>query len=391
MINRYPSVRLLQGRRTTANSLSESTVEIEIYFQHKRKWISTGVKIAPKNWSKDNKVIGCANAVDLNLKIEALYNNILKYIRTLMIEEKEFTWSHFNNFIESNRTPTSFIDFVNKRYSARKDIKESTRRQHKKLYNSLKKFGKIQSFADLTKNNILLYDEWLHDLGYCQVTVACYHKFMKVYINDAIRMDMIKDSPYNNIKIDRGKSEMRKYITSEELSKLEKAKMPTDSLEKVRDLFVFQCYTGLAYADLSKFDFKQVEQKGGKYVLHDVRQKTGEDYYIVLLPKAIAVLKKYDYILPIMTNQQYNLRLKLVAGHAKVEKNLTSHMGRHTYATLCLNAGVKIEVLAHMLGHSDIKTTQIYAKLVNQTVEDAYDLLSEKLSDIGEVPEECQN
>lgn len=82
-----------------------------------------------------------------------------------------------------------------------------------------------------------------------------------------------------------------------------------------------------------------------------------------------------------MSNQQYNLRLKVIAEAVGIKKNLTSHMGRHTYATMCLNAGIPIEVLAKMLGHTDIKTTQIYAKLVNKTIENAYDVLEKNLHD----------
>ena len=140
-------------------------------------------------------------------------------------------------------------------------------------------------------------------------------------------------------------------------------------------MFLFQCYTGLAYSDMRKFDFRDVQQRGKRLVLHDVRKKTGEDFYIVLLPPAIEILNKYDFRLPLMSNEQYNMRLKLVAESAGIEKNLTSHMGRHTFATLSLNSGIKIEVLAQMMGHADIRTTQIYAKMINCTVEEAYSVL----------------
>ena len=218
----------------------------------------------------------------------------------------------------------------------------------------------------------------MHSKGYKQASISTFHKILKVYIFEAIQRDLISQNPYTGFKIDRGKSDIRRFLNEEELNSIENAKTSTKSLEKVKDLFLFQCYTGLAYVDLSKFDFNQVIVRNGKYVVHDVRKKTGEEFYIILLPKAIEILKKYDYKLPIMTNQQYNLRLKIVADAAGLDKRLTSHMGRHTYATMCLNSGVKIEVLADMMGHADIKTTQIYAKLVNSTVENAYDILEER-------------
>lgn len=139
---------------------------------------------------------------------------------------------------------------------------------------------------------------------------------------------------------------------------------------------------GLAYADFSKFDFRDIIERNGKFVLNDVRQKTGEEFYILIMPRAMEILKKYGNRLPVMSNQQYNMRLKVVADAAGIDKKLTSHMGRHTYATLALNNGVKIEVLARMLGHADIKTTQVYARLIDTTVEMAYDELFEKLGNI---------
>lgn len=119
-------------------------------------------------------------------------------------------------------------------------------------------------------------------------------------------------------------------------------------------------------------------------VIHDVRQKTEETYFIVLLSPALEVLERYKFILPVISNQQYNLRLKIVADYAKIDKNLTVHMARHTFATMCLNNGVKIENVSKMLGHSNIKTTQEYAKVLNSEVEKSFDLLESKIK-MGQV------
>lgn len=375
-MEQYPTVRIVHGRRNTPDKNKCLSVEIEIYFQRKRKWISTGVMVPKSNWRGDKKVAGRADALDLNLKIENVENTVMTFIRKLMIDNKPFTWSGLQTILSNGNSDNSFLKFVENRVISRQDIKESTRKNHKKLCKSLKEFGKLKSFSDLTKQNIILYDEWLHSRKSCsQTTIASYHKFLKVFINDAIRMELLSKNPYEGIKIDRGKAAQRKFLGADELMAIEISQMPTQSLEQVKDLFIFQCYTGLAYADMAKFDFGTVIRKDERYVIHDTRQKTGEDFYIVLLPKAFDVLKKYNFKLPLMSNQQYNLRLKLVAMYAGLTKNLTSHMGRHTYATMCLNSGIKIETLATMLGHSDIKTTQIYAKMVNETVENAYDVL----------------
>lgn len=359
-MNNYPTVRILYGRRKPTAS-KETFVEIEISFEGKRKWISTGVKVLPKNWSKQNKIVARADAVDLNLKIEKIYGSIVNFVRRLMIDDKPFTWSLFESFLKGKGNGNSFISFVKATAETRNDIRESTRKNHRKLTVALEEFNTIRDFSDLTKSNIQKFDTWLRSRrDYKQTTIASYHKFLKIYVNEALRQDLITVNPYIGIKINRGKPAGRKFLTPEELHAIETCVMPVATIERVRDMFVFQCHTGLSYSDMVKFDFSTVTEKNGRYILHDVRQKTEEDYYIVLLPKAIEILRKYNFRLPVITNQQYNLRLKLVASYAGIQKNLTSHMARHTYATSCLNSGVSIEILASMLGHSDIKTTQVY-------------------------------
>lgn len=374
MTEQYPTVKTIFMRRKNLGKNKLSTVEIEVKFEGKRRWFSTGVRVLPKNWNEKKKVVGLPDAIDLNMKIETLEKLISNYIRKQVVDEKPFTWSGLDMAIKLKKTGVSFISFVESRIATRKDIKESTRRTQKKLVPALKEFGIINSFSDLTKSNVLRFDDWLHSRNCRQSTIASYHKFLKIYINDAIRQELLNTNPYVGIKIDRGKPSIRKYLTQDEVYLINNCKVP-ESLEKVRDIFLFQCYTGLSYSDLKQFDFTKVIDRGNRLVLHDVRQKTEEDYYIVLLPLAIEVLKKYDYKLPVISNEQYNMRLKIVAEYAGIKKNLTSHMGRHTFATLSLNSGIKIEVLAQMMGHSDIKTTQIYAKMVNGTVEEAYGVL----------------
>ena len=209
---------------------------------------------------------------------------------------------------------------------------------------------------------------------------------MKRYINEAIKFELIDKDPYSGLHFERGKHQIRKYLTEDELKKIIEAEIPSKTVRQVRDLFVFQSYTGISYADLAKFDFKKdITKKNGKMVIHDVRQKTEETYFIVLLSPALEVLEKYKFILPVISNQQYNLRLKIVADYAKIDKNLTVHMARHTFATMCLNNGVKIENVSKMLGHSNIKTTQEYAKVLNSEVEKSFDLLESKIKALSTI------
>ncbi len=188
----------------------------------------------------------------------------------------------------------------------------------------------------MTTVNILAFDDWLRKKGLKQPTIHSYHKFNKTYINDAMKYGYLKENPYIGLKIERGKSASKKYLTEYEVQQIIECEITQKSIDRVRDLFMFQCYTGLSYADLVKFDFKKVIEHDGKYIIHDVRQKTEEDYYIVLLSPAVRILQKYNFKLPIISNAQYNLRLKLVGDYAGLEKSLTSHIARHCNSSYSL-------------------------------------------------------
>lgn len=185
-MEQYPVIKKLFDRRKESTAKKEGSVEIEIYFDKKRKWISTGVKILPKNWDQKKKmVVGRIDSVDLNLRTENIENNINAHIRKLMAENKPFTWAYYDSMINSKRAGSkdSFIDYVSERVEKRLDIKESTRKNHKKFLNALKEFNKIRGFDDINKYNILQYDEWLRGRKtYTQATIHSYHKFMKVYV-----------------------------------------------------------------------------------------------------------------------------------------------------------------------------------------------------------------
>ena len=198
---------------------------------------------------------------------------------------------------------------------------------------------------------------------------------------EVFKFDLLKNDPYKGERFSRGKHAIRKYLTAEELKKVKDAQIDSETICRVRDLFIFQAYTGISYADLAKFNFKRdVQKRGNKYVILDIRLKTEENYFIVLLSPAMEILKKYDYVLPIISNQQYNLRLKIVADYAGLDRNLTVHMSRHTFATMCLNNVVKMENVSKMLGHTNVRTTQQYAKVLNAEVEKDFEMLERILS-----------
>lgn len=372
---KYPTMRFVFDRKKLATKQKKGLVQIEVLSERKKKYISTSVKLYSDQWHEKRKVINSVNSIELNALLDGQMANLQKFVLELVHNNQPFDFEKLDAFLEKSTVSKSFIDFVRNRIHERTDIEKSTRKQHRTLLQSLEKFGKINYMDDLTKANITLYNEFLHQQGISQPTINNYHKRMKRYIHEAMKFGLLDADPYNGLSFERGKFEKRKYLTEKELETIRSCKINVPSIDRVRDLFLFQCYTGLAYADFEK----DVEERNGKYIIADRRKKTNEDYKIVLLSPAIEILKKYDYKLPVITNQKYNVSLKVVAQYAGIDKNITTHMGRHTFAVFALNNGVPIEIVSKMLGHTNIRTTQIYAKVLNSEVEKGFDLLEKKI------------
>lgn len=370
----YPTTRIVFDRKHVSSNTKEGLVQLEVLFKGVRRYFSTGVKVTKNRWSRSGKVTGCMDMVVMNRRIDEMKRMVDKYIVGLMENEEPFDFDRFKAWmVASDEQGIGFVDWVEKRIAERNDIRKSTKRNHMKLVALLRKVGNIRTFADVTKKNVLKMDTYLHSTGIRQTTIASYHKFMKTYVHDAMSSGLIEKDPYIGVKIDIGKSVWGRFLTVDEVEAIEKAEMPTESLKRVKDLFLFQCYTGLAYADLMRFDMSKAVKGEKYYLVTDDRKKTGEGYTVVLMEKAMDILKKYDYKLPKMTCEQYNMRLKIMADACGIEKPIASHFGRRTCGMLLLNYGFPIEIVSKVLGHSNIKTTQqAYAKILDRTVENEF-------------------
>ena len=370
----YPTTRIVFDRKHVSSNTKEGLVQLEVLFKGVRRYFSTGVKVTKNRWSRSGKVTGCMDMIVMNRRIDEMKRMVDKYIVGLMENEEPFDFDRFKAWmVASDEQGIGFVDWVEKRIAERNDIRKSTKRNHMKLVALLRKVGNIRTFADVTKKNVLKMDTYLHSTGIRQTTIASYHKFMKTYVHDAMSSGLIEKDPYIGVKIDIGKSVWGRFLTVDEVEAIEKTEIPTESLKRVKDLFLFQCYTGLAYADLMRFDMSKAVKGEKYYLVTDDRKKTGEGYTVVLMEKAMDILKKYDYKLPKMTCEQYNMRLKIMADACGIEKPIASHFGRRTCGMLLLNYGFPIEIVSKVLGHSNIKTTQqAYAKILDRTVENEF-------------------
>ena len=192
-------------------------------------------------------------------------------------------------------------------------------------------------------------------------------------VSDAYLDDRLAKNAYDKFRLPKAETGQIRYLSDEELKILRDKKLPIDRLNNIRDVFLFQCYTGLAYVDIQKLTPQDIKvENGDKWIITE-RVKTGTVSEILLLPEALKLIDKYrggEKLFPVPSNQKMNAFLKEIQILCGIEKDLTSHVARHTFATHCLNRDVNIAALARMMGHSSIKTTEKYAKTLRSMIKD---------------------
>ena len=197
-----------------------------------------------------------------------------------------------------------------------------------------------------------------------------------------MKFGIIDANPYDRLKGEfrKGINDNVEYLTEEEIKAIESLQpMAGTQMAMARDLFVFQMYTGLSYADTQVFNIADYRYIDGVWTNRGERVKTGVAYISDLLPQAVEVLKRYGMQAPKVGNVQYNQSLKVIQQALGIRTRLHSHLARHTFATRALKMGVKIENVSAMLGHTNITQTQRYAKVLAESVHDDFELLRQKL------------
>lgn len=386
---KIPTIQFVYDRKKTATKTRKGIIEMRITYLRERKYMSTGIKCFPSQWSKDKEsVVNSTDAVQCNQVLLEMKKNAMKTVAD-MVDSGHIDLTAIQELIRKpSSVGISFLRYVQER-TAKRNVSDGTRKHYVSFLSVLSNFGKIVSFSDINEKSIRDFDEWLHGYSwkardrygrmtkhrYSQSTISGIHKRMKVFIGDAVIDGLLKDNPYQSkrIKIDRGETRIDRFLTDEELERIKTAAMPTGAIAEARDMFVFQCLTGLSYADMMEFDFSKVRLDGGYKVYSARRRKTGVEFTFVLVQEAVEILERYDYKLPTISNQKYNVKLKIVADAAGIEKELTSHVGRRTAGYVWLNGGIPMEVVAKCLGHTSVRTTEkAYARIIDKTVVSAF-------------------
>lgn len=297
-----------------------------------------------------------------------------------------------------------------------KSLQELLKYHNEKIQNTLtkgtiKNFGVTENYINRFLKSIKIKDIHLSKLDYkflCDFesylsgyypkghpkamshnTVMKHIQRLRKIVTLAYHMEWVESDPFKRWKTTFSKKE-REFLSDNELSNIATYPFRVDRLDRIRDVFLFSCYTGISFVDLKHLTDKNIWiGDGGKKWIITHRQKTNTKVKIPILETAEAVIQKYSNhpvtqvsgrLLPTVTNEKTNIYLKEVAEACGIQKNLTFHMARHTFATtVALSNGMPIETVSKILGHTKIATTQIYARVLDKKVEKDMDALQEIL------------
>lgn len=201
---------------------------------------------------------------------------------------------------------------------------------------------------------------------YDPATVVGYVTRLKTFCKFALDNDRLKINPFQGVKISKPKKEIQ-YLTEEEVEKIYDYIPTTDRMRKIKDLFLIQIWTGMAYADLMTFTKDDLKTEGSHSYIKKKRVKTGNYFLAIVFPFAVPIINYYTS-LPKISNQKYNKGLKELQKEVGLTKNLTTHLGRRTYATALINRGADITTVASALGDNPQVASQYYAKVFDKTI-----------------------
>ncbi len=268
----------------------------------------------------------------------------------------------------------------------------------KKYRTARKRFGeyihdklnrKDVAFSDLNYKLLTGFDRYLRvDTGVAENTAKGRVKSIKAVIKVAMHEGILSDDPSKDVHANFSPTD-RGFLAEDEVEKLMNYDFTIERLEKVRDFFVFSCFTGLAYTDLAKLTYDNIVKANGRTWIVKSREKTGVTSNVPLLQAPLDIIEKYrgkakdNHVFPVITNQRMNSYLKEIADVCGIEKKLTFHLARHTFGTLMVSLGVPVESVSKMMGHASLKTTLIYARITNNKVGEDMDKIAEKLKGIN--------
>jgi len=400
------TLTLLFSMRKPKNYQSgDMPIYLRITVDGQRAEVAVSRKFDPSRWDTHlGRAIGTkADAKALNSYLEGVQGKLHELHRQMTEADANTTAETLKNRfigkVEKTRTLVAVFEDHNQKMKSLvgQEFEKSTLQRYETALMHTKDFMQWQhnvSDIPITKINFAFlndFEYYLRSVRKCANNSAIkYIKNLGKIVRICLGNGWLTVDPYLNYK-PKTKAVHRDVLTKEELDRLIKKKFGIERLRVVRDVFVFCCYTGLAYVDVHKLKRSElVKGIDGDLWIYTSRKKTDTLSRIPVLPAALSVIESYnehpqciaeDSLLPVMSNQKMNAYLKEIADLCKINKLLTFHIARHTFATtVTLNNGVPIESVAKMMGHTSIKTTQIYAKVMDHKISSDMQLLRKKLA-----------
>ena len=378
----------------------EGPVELRVTHNRKAYYINTGIKVRGREL-RGGRIVGRGDADVLNEQLGIITDRMMRGVNRCIeldipINVAEIRKQAYQ-VSGGEGGSTAMYDWLAEQVPLL-NIAEGTRRRYVVLLNRLKEYGALMAWQDLTVENLYKFDAWLHGLRKAQsegdrqagreavcigdAAVYNYHRTLRALLTRAVKLEKIDANPYDRVRGEfrKGIHENVEYLTEEEIAAVESLRpMEGTQVCMARDLFVFQMYTGLSYSDAQAFDIRDYKKVGGRWVSVCERIKTGVAYVSQLLPEAVEVLERYGMQVPRINNVQYNESLKDIQKALGIRTRLHSHLARHTFATRMLAMGAKIENVSRMLGHTNVRQTERYAKVLAQSVHDDFDRIAGEL------------
>ncbi|MBV2196839.1 MAG: site-specific integrase [Flavobacterium sp.] len=402
-------------KRAKINSNGLVPIFIRITVEGKRIDKSTGKYVLPEKWSTENSRLkgNSEEARLINNHLELLRMHVFEIEKQLLIKKETLNFENFKNeylgikererlliqiFTEHNR---KIKELVGSEYAPGTLERYETSLKHTKDFLQWKYRVSDIDIEKIDHAFITEYEFYLRTERKCANNTAVkYIKNFHKIINICLANGWLTKDLFANYKA-KVKEVIREFLTEQEIQSLMEKEFVSERLELVRDIFVFSCFTGLAYIDVKQLSKDNIVLgiDGDKWINKN-RQKTDTNSKIPLLPTAQYILDKYanhpvcvneDKLLPIFSNQKMNAYLKEIATVCGINKELTFHIARHTFATtVTLSNGVPIETISKMLGHTNLKTTQHYAKILDKKISEDMKILKDKFS-INVNRRSCQN
>lgn len=368
--------RLVYNRKKHLNKQGTALVQVEASLNQRKIYFKTNIYIKPEHWDKrTSQVIGHPQANDLNSMLFEFVLHLQGIELALWKRGVPATLSLLKDAMKKNRPINITFPIFAKEYVQHSDRRESTKENLFTTITVLQEFRPGLDFKDITYTFLKDFEVYLREKGNGINTVAKHLRQLRTLVNEAINQGYIHADAYPfrkfKIKQEKGRHE---FLTPDELKKLENLEVHDLKLRHVLDAFLFCCYVGLRFSDFCQLKQSNFIKVNGKKWLHFKSIKTGIELrlplHLLFEGRALSILDKYDIteFANLGSNSEVNKSLSVIIGMTRIKKHITYHAARHTCATLLIHQGVPITTVQRLLGHTSVKTTEIYSEILSSTI-----------------------